>query len=147
MNKEGKLAEILLVEDNEGDIELTKEAFESAKLRNNLNIVMNGDEALDFLYKRNDYRNAPTPDIILLDLNLPKTDGREVIDKIKTDEQLKRIPVIVLTSSKAHKDIVETYDLHANCYIVKPVDADEFIQVIRDVENFWIDLVVLSNQE
>ncbi|MCT4635451.1 MAG: response regulator [Rickettsiales bacterium] len=138
-----KLAEILLVEDNEGDIELTKEAFDEAKFRNNLHVVEDGDEALDYLFKQNNYVDAITPDIILLDLNLPGTDGREVLEKIKADKFLKRIPVIVLTSSKADKDIIESYDLHANCYIVKPVNAIKFMDVVQHVENFWVDIVCL----
>lgn len=140
-----KLAEILLVEDNEGDIELTKEAFDDAKFRNNLHVAEDGDEALDYLFKRNDYVDAVTPDIILLDLNLPGTDGREVLEKIKEDKLLRRIPVIVLTSSKADKDIIESYDLHANCYIVKPVNAIKFMDVVQHVENFWVDIVCLPS--
>ncbi|MGS2717113.1 response regulator [Eionea flava] len=143
MTNNSKLAEILLVEDNEGDIELTKEAFDEAKFRNNLHVAEDGEEALDFLFKRNGNENVPTPDIILLDLNLPGTNGREVLETIKADSNLKRIPVIVLTSSQADKDVVESYDLHANCYIVKPVDAIKFMSVVQHVENFWIDIVCL----
>lgn len=143
MNQNTKLAEILLVEDNEGDVELTREAFEDAKLRNNLHIVMDGDAALDYLFKRNGNEGAVTPDVILLDLNLPKTDGREVLEKIKADPKLRRIPTIVLTGSKADRDIVESYDLHANCYIVKPVDAMKFMDVVQKIENFWVDIVCL----
>lgn len=143
MKPNARLAEILLVEDNEGDIELTREAFDEAKFRNNLHITEDGDQALDYLYKRNGYENAVTPDIVLLDLNLPGTDGREVLETIKSDPMLKRIPVIVMTSSKAEKDIIESYDLHANCYIVKPVNAAKFIQVVQNVENFWVDIVCL----
>jgi len=149
MIKEAKLAEILLVEDNEGDIELTKEAFEEAQFRNTLNVVEDGDEALDYLFKRNGFEDAVMPDIILLDLNLPCTDGREVLEIIKAEPRLKRIPVIVLTSSRADKDVVESYDLHANCYIVKPVNAAKFMAVVQTVENFWVDIVCLppSNSE
>jgi two-component system, chemotaxis family, response regulator Rcp1 len=143
MTSNSRLAEILLVEDNEGDIELTKEAFDEAKFRNNLHVVEDGEEALDFLFKRNGNENATTPDIILLDLNLPGTNGREVLEIIKADTNLKRIPVIVLTSSQADKDVIESYDLHANCYIVKPVDAIKFMSVVQHVENFWIDIVCL----
>lgn len=143
MKPNARLAEILLVEDNEGDIELTKEAFEEAKFRNNLHVAEDGDQALDYLFKRNAHENAATPDIILLDLNLPGTDGREVLETIKSDSKLKRIPVIVLTSSKADKDIIESYDLHANCFIVKPVNAVKFIDVVQHVENFWVDIVCL----
>ena len=141
-----KLAEILLVEDNEGDIELTKEAFEDARLRNNLHIAVDGEKALDFLFKRGDFKDAPTPDIILLDLNLPRVDGREVLQTIKADEALRRIPTIILTSSQADTDVVESYDLYANCYIVKPVDAVKFMEVVQQVENFWVDVVCLATQ-
>lgn len=134
-----------MVEDNEGDIELTKEAFEDAKYRNNLNITEDGDEALDYLFKRNGFEDAVKPDIILLDLNLPGTDGKEVLEIIKADATLKRIPVIVLTSSQVDKDILESYDLHANCYIVKPVSADKFMKVVQSVENFWVDIVCLPS--
>jgi len=143
MTDDVKLAEILLVEDNEGDIELTREAFEDAKYRNNLHIAKDGDQALDYLFKRNGYEDAMIPDIILLDLNLPKTDGREILEIIKADSKLKRIPTIVLTSSQADRDIVCSYDLHANCYIVKPLDASKFMDVVQRVENFWVDIVCL----
>lgn len=138
-----KLAEILLVEDNEGDIELTREAFKEARFRNNLSVAQDGDEALDFMFKRNGFEDAPTPDIVLLDLNLPRTNGREVLQSIKADPDLKRIPVIVLTSSTADRDIIESYNLHANCYIVKPVDALKFMDVMRNLEQFWVDIVYL----
>ncbi len=141
-----KLAEILLVEDNEGDIELTREAFLDARFRNNLHIAEDGEKALDYLFKRNGYETAAKPDIILLDLNLPKTDGREVLEKIKNSDSTKRIPTIVLTSSMADRDIVESYDLHANCYIVKPVNAVKFMEVVRHVENFWVDVVCLPSE-
>ena len=138
-----KLAEILLVEDNEGDIELTREAFEDARFRNNLQIAEDGEKAIDILFKRNGYEKAQTPDIILLDLNLPRVDGREVLETIKGNDALKRIPTIVLTSSMADRDVVESYDLHANCYIVKPVNAIKFMEVVQHVENFWVDIVCL----
>ncbi|MGH1352379.1 MAG: response regulator [Methyloligellaceae bacterium] len=143
MTETVKLAEILLVEDNEGDVELTREALEDAKFRNNLHIAKDGDIALDFLYKRNNFEDAPTPDIILLDLNLPRTNGREVLEVVKADSNLCNIPIIVLTSSKADKDIIESYKLRANCYIVKPVDAIKFIDIVRQIENFWIGVVCL----
>ena len=145
MNAQMKLADILLVEDNEGDIELTKEAFEEAKFRNKLQVVEDGDDALDYLYKRGEFTSAVTPDIVLLDLNIPGTDGREVLEAIKNDKKLRRIPTIILTSSKADKDVIESYDLFANCYIVKPVDAVKFIDVVRRVENFWVDIVRLPS--
>ena len=143
MTQDVRVAEILLVEDNEGDIELTREAFEDAIFRNNLHIAEDGDIALDYLFKRNGYEGAVTPDIILLDLNLPSTDGKEVLEIVKTDPLLRRIPVIVLTSSEADKDVIESYDLHANCYIVKPVSASKFMKVVKDVERFWGDIVCL----
>jgi len=145
MTENVRLAEILLVEDNEGDIELTREAFEEARFRNNLHIAEDGDIALDYLFKRDGYEDAVTPDIILLDLNLPSTDGREVLEIIKADPTLKRIPVIVLTSSQADKDVIGSYDLHANCYIVKPVNAMKFMGVVKSVENFWVDIVCLPS--
>lgn len=147
MINDARLAEILLVEDNEGDIELTKEAFDEAKFRNNLHVVEDGDEALDYLFKRNGYENAVIPDIVLLDLNLPGTDGREVLEIIKAEPLLKRIPVIILTSSQADKDVIESYDLYANCYIVKPVSALKFMDVVRSVENFWVDIVCLPSNK
>lgn len=146
MSKNTKLAEILLVEDNEGDIELTREAFEDAKFRNTLHVAVDGDEALDYLFMCKKIADKPLPDVILLDLNLPGTDGREVLETIKDDSALKKIPVIVLTSSKADKDIIESYNLHANCYIVKPVNAVKFIDVVQHVENFWVDIVCLPPQ-
>lgn len=145
MNAQMKLADILLVEDNEGDIELTKEAFEEAKFRNKLQVVEDGGDALDYLYKRGEFTSAVTPDIVLLDLNIPGTDGREVLETIKNDKKLRRIPTIILTSSKADKDVIESYDLFANCYIVKPVDAVKFIDVVRRVEKFWVDIVHLPS--
>lgn len=145
MKNNARLAEILLIEDNEGDVELTREAFEEAKFRNTLHIAEDGNAALDFLFKRNGSEDACTPDIVLLDLNLPGTDGREVLEQIKVDPELRRVPVIVLTSSKADKDIIESYDLHANCYIVKPVNAVKFMEVVQHVENFWVDIVCLPN--
>ena len=146
MDKNPQLAEILLVEDNEGDVELTREAFEEAKFRNNLHVVEDGDEALDYLFKRNGFEDAVTPDIVLLDLNLPGTDGKEVLEIVKSDESLKRIPVIVLTSSSADRDVLDSYNLHANCYIVKPIDAMKFMEVVQKVENFWVDIVYLPAQ-
>src|SRR3990172_7231993 len=128
MNEENhsRLVEILLVEDNPADVRLTKEALKDAKMVNNLNVVTDGVEAIAFLRRQDKYKNAPRPDIILLDLNLPKKDGREVLAEIKADETLRTIPVVVLTTSKAEQDILRTYTLHANCYITKPVDLDKF---------------------
>ncbi|BFM08703.1 response regulator [Halioxenophilus aromaticivorans] len=140
------LAEVLLVEDNPADIEMTMRAFEKARFRNKIHSVRDGDEALDFLYKRGGYEDAVTPDIILLDLNMPKTDGKEVLADIKAHTELKRIPVIIMTSSESDQDVLQSYDLHANCYIVKPVDARKFFDIVNRVENFWVDIVVLPSK-
>lgn len=141
-----KLIEILLVEDNPGDIRLTQEGLKETKMLNNLHVAMDGVEALDFLLKRAKHANATRPDLILLDLNLPKIDGRELLKKIKTDENLKRIPVVILTSSRAEEDILKTYNLHANCYITKPVDFNQFLNVIRSIDNFWLGIVKLPER-
>ncbi|HWY12348.1 MAG TPA: response regulator [Bacteroidia bacterium] len=135
--------DILLVEDNPGDIRLTQEAFKDGKIKNDLNVVMDGEEAIYYLKKTGQYSNANTPDIILLDLNLPKKDGREVLAEIKDDPLLKCIPVIILTTSSAQSDILSTYSHHANCYIMKPVDFNQFITVIRTIEDFWLTIVKL----
>ena len=142
-NITGKPIDILLVEDNPGDVRLTQEAFKDAKVKNRLFVVQDGAQALRFLRKESEYADADRPDLVLLDLNLPKMDGREVLQEIKKDEILRRIPVIILTTSKADEDILRTYDLHANCYISKPVDLDDFITVIRTIENFWLTVVKL----
>ena len=135
--------EILLVEDNRGDVRLTKEALRDNKFRNNLSVVEDGVEALAFLNREGKYADAPRPDLILLDLNLPKKDGREVLQEIKADEHLKRIPVVVLTTSKAEEDIFRAYDLNANCYVTKPVDFEQFIKVVKSIEEFWFAMVKL----
>jgi chemotaxis family two-component system response regulator Rcp1 len=135
--------EILLVEDNPGDIRLTKEALKEGKVRNSLNVVMDGEEAMAFLRKEGEFTGAPRPDLILLDLNLPKKDGREVLAEIKDDDDLKSIPVVVLTTSQAEEDIARTYDLHANCYITKPVDLEQFLNVVHSIEEFWLSIVKL----
>jgi len=139
----GKLIEILLVEDNPGDVRLVKEALKDVKVLNNLSVAKDGVEALDFLHREGDYAEAPHPDLILLDLNLPKKDGRQVLGEIKTDEDLKRIPVVILTTSKAEEDILRSYDLQANCYITKPVDLDGFIKVVKAIKDFWLTIVKL----
>ncbi|MBI4664921.1 MAG: response regulator [Nitrospinae bacterium] len=139
----GRKIEILLVEDNPGDVRLTMEALKEGKIINNLNVVEDGVEALDFLYRRGKWAAAPRPDIILLDLNLPKKDGREVLEDIKKTPDLMRIPVVILTTSQAEEDIVRTYNLHANCYITKPVDFDQFIKIIKSIETFWLEIVRL----
>ena len=142
----GIAAEIVLVEDNPGDVVLTQEAFKQAKINNNIHVAPDGEIALEMLYKQGEYTQLATPDIILLDLNLPKVDGREVLEKIKADDELKRIPVVVLTSSQADADILQTYDLHASSYIVKPVDLDQFSRVVESIENFWFTVVVLPSE-
>lgn len=135
--------EILLVEDSPGDIRLTKESFKESKFLHKLNVVMDGVEAMDFLNKREPYTDVSTPDLILLDLNLPKKDGREVLKEIKSDPKLQQIPVIVLTTSESREDVAKSYNLHANCYMVKPVSFEQFVVVVRSIENFWFHLVKL----
>jgi len=139
----GRPINILLVEDNPGDARLTMEALRDAKVRNDLRVVADGVEAMAFLRRENGYGDAPRPDLILLDLNLPRKDGRQVLEEIKQDEELQRIPVAILTTSQAEKDILTSYNLHANCYIIKPVDLDEFIRVVKGVEEFWLSIVKL----
>lgn len=134
---------ILLVEDNEGDIVLTMEALKEAKLRNKISVVRDGEEALEFLYKRGKFVNEASPQLILLDINLPKINGKEVLIAIKNDEALKKIPVVILTTSSSEKDILDSYNNYANCYITKPVDLDKFIEVIHTIEDFWISIVQL----
>lgn len=141
-----KKIEILLVEDNEGDVGLVEEVFQEAKIRNNLNVAEDGEEAMLFLRNEGKFSSAPRPDIILLDLNLPGKDGREVLKEIKEDGGLKRIPVVILTTSKAEEDIIKSYTLHANSYITKPVDFDQFLKVIKSIENFWLDIVKLPSK-
>jgi two-component system, chemotaxis family, response regulator Rcp1 len=135
--------EILMVEDNPGDVRLTVEALKEAKVRNNLHTVEDGVEALAFLRREGRYAEVPRPDLVLLDLNLPKMNGREVLAKIKEDPDLRRIPVVILTISQAEQDIVKSYNLHANCYITKPVDLDQFLEVVKSIENFWLTIVKL----
>ncbi len=135
--------EILLVEDNPGDERLTREALREGKVYHNLHWVKDGVEAMAFLRRQGKYASVPRPDIVLLDLNLPKKDGREVLEEIKTDEDLKRIPVVVLTTSKAEEDVLRTYNLHANCYVTKPVDLEKFIVVVKSIDVFWLTVVTL----
>ena len=135
--------EILLVEDNPGDYRLTQEALHEGKVYNNLHWAKDGVEALDFLNQRGKHAAAPRPDIILLDLNLPKKDGREVLSEIKADADLKAIPVVILTTSKAEEDVLRSYDLHANCYVTKPVDLDKFIVVVQSIDRFWLTIATL----
>ena len=139
----GHAVEILLVEDNPGDVRLTQEALKETKLQNNLSVVLDGESALAFLRRDGEYAGAPRPDLILLDLNLPKKGGREVLAEIKADPALRRIPVAVLTMSGSEEDIVKSYDLHANCYIRKPLDIGQFMTVVQCVEDFWFSIVKL----
>ncbi|MFF1720716.1 response regulator [Streptomyces sviceus] len=134
---------VLLVEDDPGDELMTREAFEDNKIGNTLHVVRDGEEALDFLYRRGDHTDAPEPDLILLDLNLPKYDGRQVLEKIKSDPELAHIPVVVLTTSAAEEDILRSYKLHANAYVTKPVDLDQFIAAVRQIDDFFVQVVRL----
>jgi CheY-like chemotaxis protein len=135
--------EILLVEDNPGDVRLTKEALKEGKVSNHLSVAEDGEQALAFLRRQGPYADAPHPDLVLLDLNLPKKNGREVLEEIKADPELRRIPVVILTVSKAEQDILKSYNLYANCYINKPVDLDQFLTVIKSIEDFWLTVVML----
>ena len=140
-----KPIEILLVEDNPGDVRLTAEALKEGKIRNHMSVVVDGEAALAFLRREGAYADAPRPDLVLLDLNLPRKDGREVLAEMKDDNDLRRIPVVVLTTSEAEEDILRMYDLHANCYITKPVDLDQFITVVKTIESFWFSVVSLPS--
>jgi len=142
----GRAAEFLLVEDNPGDVRLTCEALTESKVKNNLNIVGDGMEAMAFLHREGKYADAPRPDVILLDLNLPKKNGLEVLAEIKADPNLKRIPVVIITSSEAEQDVLRTYDLHVNCYVNKPVDLEQFIKVVQSIETFWLTIVKLPSE-
>jgi CheY-like chemotaxis protein len=142
-----KSIEVLLVEDNEGDVRLTQEALKEGKLFVHLNVARDGLEAIAFLHRVGDYGQAPVPDLILLDLNLPKKDGREVLQEIKGDPALMHIPVVVLTTSAADNDVVTTYGLHANCYITKPVDMEQFVKVVQLLEEFWFTIVKLPSRD
>lgn len=141
MNNQEKPIHILLVEDNPGDMRLTVEALKEGKVRNEMSWAKDGVEALDFLYRRGNFADVDAPDLILLDLNLPKKNGREVLEEIKNDPKLKAIPVVVLTTSRAEEDILRSYELHANCYIIKPVDLDKFMAVIKAIDHFWLSIV------
>ncbi|HEX9710678.1 MAG TPA: response regulator [Candidatus Thermoplasmatota archaeon] len=142
----GRPIQILLVEDNPGDVRLTEEAMREAKVRNRIESVGDGEEAIAYLRRTGKHAKAPRPDVILLDLNLPKKSGLEVLKEIKGDDDLKRIPVVVVTTSKAEQDIVKSYDLHANCYVTKPVDLAQFMEVVRSIEDFWLTIVKLPPQ-
>jgi len=138
--------EILLAEDNPGDVRLTQEALKDAKVHNRLHVVTDGVEAMAFLRREGDYAGVPRPDLILLDLNMPRMDGREVLKQLKSDEDFRRIPVVIITSSQAEEDILKAYDLQANCYVTKPVDLEQFMKVIKSVEEFWLTVVKLPPQ-
>jgi chemotaxis family two-component system response regulator Rcp1 len=139
----GRPAEILLVEDNPGDVRLTQEALKEGKVLNNLHVVEDGVEAMAFLRQEGQYADVPRPDVILLDLNLPRKNGREVLAEVKADEDLRRIPVVILTVSQAEEDILKSYDLNGNCYVTKPLDLDQFIKVVKSIEEFWLTIVTL----
>ncbi len=140
----GKLVDILLIEDNPGDVRMTQEVLKESNILNKMYAVGDGVEAMAFLRQEGKYADAPRPDIILLDLNLPRKDGHEVLAEVKSDDDLKRIPVVVLTISEAEDDILKSYDLHGNCYITKPIDFREFIKVVKSIEDFWLTIVKLS---
>lgn len=139
--------EILLVEDNAGDVRLTVEAFRDAKVRNNMAVVRDGVEAMQYLRQEGEFSDNERPDVILLDLNLPRMDGREVLAKLKKDPSLKKIPVVILTTSEAESDILQAYELHANCYITKPVDLKQFVTVVKSIEDFWFEIVKLPSSK
>lgn len=141
-----KIIDVLLVEDDPGDVLMTREAFEDNKLRNRLSVVSDGVSALEFLRKEGEHVEAPTPDLILLDLNLPRMDGREVLQALKADDGLRSIPVVVLTTSEAEEDVVRSYALHANAYVTKPVDFDRFIEVVRQIDEFFVEVVRLPGR-
>jgi CheY-like chemotaxis protein len=143
MTNEGQDLNILLVEDNPGDVRLTQEALREAKIANTVWIARDGEAAMEFLRQQGVHADAPRPDLVLLDLNLPRKDGREVLEEVKNDPTLHRIPVIVLTTSNADRDVLLSYDLHANCYIKKPIEYEEFINAVRGIENFWLKIVRL----
>lgn len=134
---------ILLVEDNPGDVDLTREALEAAKVANRLFVCEDGEQALDFLFRRGEYADVPRPDLILLDLNLPKKSGQEVLEEIRADAELTKVPVVILTTSQADEDVCHAYRLHANCYVMKPVNFKQFLKVIQAIEEFWLEVVKL----
>ncbi|TXI65217.1 response regulator [Mycolicibacterium mageritense] len=142
---DSRAIDILLVEDDPGDELITREAFEHNKINNNLYVARDGEEGLDFLYRRGEYADAPTPDLILLDLNLPKYDGRQLLEQIKSDADLCHIPIVVLTTSSAEEDILRSYKLHANAYVTKPVDLDQFMSAVRQIDQFFVQVVRLPH--
>ena len=141
--QQGRPIEILLIEDNPGDIRLTQEALRDNKVRNNMAVARDGAEALALLRREGQYADSPRPDLILLDLNLPKIDGREVLRRIKDDKKLRPIPVVILTTSRDEQDVLKAYGLHANCYVAKPVELEQFMEVVRSIEGFWLTVVTL----
>jgi CheY-like chemotaxis protein len=143
MTPAGRPIDILLVEDDPGDELITREAFEHNKLSNRLHVAHDGEEGLDYLYQRGRFENVPRPDLILLDLNLPKYDGRQLLERVKSDPDLARIPIVVLTTSSAEEDILRSYELHANAYVTKPVDLDQFISAVRQIDEFFLQVVRL----
>jgi CheY-like chemotaxis protein len=143
MTPAGRAIDILLVEDDRGDELITREAFEQNKIKNNLHVARDGEEGLDFLYRRGAFGDAPEPDLILLDLNLPKYDGRQLLEQIKSDADLCHIPVVVLTTSSAEEDVLKSYKLHANAYVTKPVDVDQFMSAVRQIDEFFVQVVRL----
>ena len=146
MENDTRSIEILLVEDNPGDARLTIEAMREAKMRNRMHVVEDGVEAMAFLRRQGRYGEAPRPDLILLDLNLPRKDGREVLAEVKADPALKRIPVVILTTSRAEEDVLRAYDLHANCYVTKPVDLAQFMKIVSQIDEFWVKVVTLPRK-
>lgn len=138
-----QLFHILLAEDNPGDARLTTEALKDGRFLCQVHLTKDGVEAMEFLHRKGQYSNAPRPDLVFLDLNMPRKDGREVLEEMKEDPELKRIPVVVLTTSEAEQDLCRSYDLHANCYIIKPLDVDQFFQIVRAIEDFWFNIVKL----
>ena len=146
MENSTRSIEILLVEDNPGDARLTIEAMREAKMRNRMHVVEDGVEAMEFLRRQGRFGEAPRPDLILLDLNLPRKDGREVLAEVKGDPELRRIPVVILTTSQAEEDVVRAYDLHANCYVTKPVDLAQFMKIVAQIDEFWVNVVTLPRK-
>jgi two-component system, chemotaxis family, response regulator Rcp1 len=146
IGRDAAAIEVLLVEDSPGDVRLTREAFKDAKVHINLHVASDGAEAMDFLGREGKHANAPRPDLVLLDLNLPKKDGREVLKEIKESPTLKSIPVVILTTSASDADILRSYRLHANCYITKPVDLEGFLNVVKSIDNFWLSVVKLPHE-
>ncbi len=143
---QARAVQILLVEDNDGDVFLTKKAFETARIANNFHVAQDGEVALAMLRNEGEYADIPRPDLILLDINLPKVDGRAVLSEIREDEELRRIPIVILSSSSTEQDVLKSYDLHANSYIVKPINLAKFHEIVSAIENFWFNLVVLPQR-